>query len=421
MSSASPVIILLLPKTSYRNEDFLAAAEGLGVDVVAVQNNCHMLARSWSGVPLLSLPFDDLPQLISEVRKQTANRGVVGVVGVDDSGASIAQQLAQALGVETNAADSALLLGDKWQLRQLQHRLRLPAPDCVRVGAGDDAKPAAEDFPLVAKPLKLSASQGVIRVDEAAQLPGAMQRIRNILRAQNIPPNERDVLLESFVPGKEYALEAMMHEGNLHALALFEKPEPLDGPFFTETVYVTPPDLDPDRQLEFRRQVEMLCREAGWLNGPVHAEARVQAGKATILEVAPRTIGGLCSRLLIPLLGSSLESLVLGQALGRFRAPPSMATAAGVYMIPVPYPGLFEAVDGIERAKAIPGITGVTITVSIDEPLEPLPEGNKYVGFVFAAADTAVEVKHALAQAQRCLHVRLRRLLAPASTVQSVA
>jgi biotin carboxylase len=320
-----------------------------------------------------------------------------------------------------NAANSAQTLGDKWQLRQLQYRLQLPAPRSRCVNAGDDAATLAAEYPLVAKPLKLSASQGVIRVDEAEQLPAVVQRIRNILRAQNVPPDKRTLLLEDFVAGREYAMEAMMNNGVLHTLALFEKPEPLDGPFFTETVYVTPPDLERGVQREFHRQVELLCRTAGWLNGPVHAEARVLALTVTLLEVAPRTIGGLCSRLLIPLLGSSLESLVLGQALGKFEPAQPATTAAGVYMIPVPHPGLFESVDGIEQARNIPGITSITITVSVDEPLEPMPEGNKYVGFVFAASDSVDQVKEALVQAQRCLHVRLRRMLVPASTVKSVA
>lgn len=422
MNNASPVIILLLPKTSYRNQDFLAAAGALGMDVLAVQNNCHVLAESWNGAPLLSLPFDDPKVLVETVRRHVADSKVAAVIGVDDSGAAIAQQLAQALGVAANNPAAAQTLGNKWRFRQLQYRLRLPAPNTVRVAADTDiTESPVGAYPLVAKPLRLSASQGVIRVDHPGQLPAVLQRIRHILRAQNVPPDERTLLLEDFIAGKEYALEAVMHHGKLHTLALFEKPEPLDGPFFAETVYVTPPDLELAQQQEFSRQVELLCREAGWLNGPVHAEARVEPGRVTMLEIAPRTIGGLCSRLLIPLLGRSLESLVLDQALGRFEPLETASGAAGVYMIPVPHPGLFESVEGLEQAQNIPGITGITITASVDEPLEPLPEGNKYVGFVFAAADDATKVKSALAQAQGCLQVRLRRMLAPASSVQSVA
>jgi len=420
MSNASPLIILLLPKTSYRNQDFLGAADALGLDVLAVQNNCHVLAKTWNGVPLLSLPFDKPAALIDAVSRQTAGKTVTAVLGVDDAGAALAQQLAEALGVRVNATTSAQTLGDKWQLRRLQRRLQLPTPHCIRVSA-DATNPDVSGYPLVAKPLRLSASQGVIRVDQAEQLPMAMQRIRNILRAQNVPPAERELLLEDFITGKEYALEAMMHDGTLHALAVFEKPEPLDGPFFTETIYVTPPDIDVGLQRTFVLQVERLCREAGWHNGPVHAEARIHSDTVTVLEVAPRTIGGLCSRLLTPLLGTSLESLVLRQALGRFEVSSLATKAAGVYMIPVPYAGLFESVEGVEQALRVPGITGVTVTTSVDEPLEPLPEGNKYVGFVFAAADTADEVKTALTQARACLNVRLRRMLVPASTVKSVA
>jgi biotin carboxylase len=269
----------------------------------------------------------------------------------------------------------------------------------------------------VVKPLALSGSRGVIRADTPAALSEACERIGRILTEVHDPYERGHVLVEGFVPGPEVALEGILEAGRLRVLALFDKPDPLDGPFFEETYYVTPSRLPAQVRAGVAARVQEACRAYGLIRGPVHAEARLHAGDAWVLEVAARTIGGQCARLLHFGTGRGLEELVLAQASGLPLALEPPAEAAGVLMIPTPRAGLLRRVEGVLAALRVPFVEDVEISVREGYVLVPLPEGSAYLGFVFARAPTAELAERALREA----HARLTVVTVPLLSVMAAA
>jgi biotin carboxylase len=262
-------------------------------------------------------------------------------------------------------------------------------------------------YPCVVKPLMLSASRGVIRADDEGQFVGAVRRLEVILRtpdAAALGDIARQVLVEAFIPGREVALEGLLVRGELHVLALFDKPDPLDGPFFEETIYVTPSRLPTSVQSEIASCTARAARALGLQDGPVHAELRVNRQGASVIEVAARSIGGLCSRTLRFGTGLSLEELILRHALGMgITSLTRERRAAGVMMIPIPKAGVLKEVRGQVEARSVPGIEEIAITAHPGEDLVPLPEGARYPGFIFARAESPERVEAALREAHRRL------------------
>jgi biotin carboxylase len=279
-------------------------------------------------------------------------------------------------------------------------------PPFVVVRSADEALTAAEQltFPVVLKPISLSASQGVIRIDNAAGIPASVDRVRRIL-AKRGRPSDEPLLLENFTPGKEVAVEGLLSNGVLTILAIFDKPDPLNGPFFEETLYVTPSRLPRSNQNAICSVTSDASMALGLTEGPIHAELRVQGNQAWILEIASRSIGGLCARSLRFGLGVSLEQLILRHAVRLpIRETARTDAASGVMMLPIPRSGRLISVEGVEQAREIQGVAGVEITVSPGRDLVPLPEGSQYLGFVFARGYKPADVESTLRQA----HARIR-------------
>ncbi len=257
------------------------------------------------------------------------------------------------------------------------------------------------------KPLGLSASRGVLRVDDAASFSEAFRRVAAILADPEVRKRGGDcehLLVEEYMPGDEVALEGLLTSGELRVLALFDKPDPLEGPFFEETIYVTPSRLDAEVQRKIAAEVSRGCEALGLVHGPVHAELRLAAGEPRLLEVAPRTIGGLCARTLRFGAGISLEELILRHALGRPTTDLSREIrAAGVMMIPIPAAGVLGETRGLDEARGTPGVEEVTLTLRRGSKVVPLPEGNAYLGFIFARGERPQDVEASLRQA----HARL--------------
>jgi biotin carboxylase len=260
----------------------------------------------------------------------------------------------------------------------------------------------------VLKPLFLSASRGVMRADNPEQFAVAFQRLSALLCLPDVRqrggPLARQILVESFVPGQEVALEGLLIHGKLSVLAVFDKPDPLDGPFFEETFYVTPSRLPAAVQEAIATATGRAAHALGLRQGPVHAELRLHDVGPWVLEIAPRSIGGLCSRTLRFGPGLSLEELILQQALGV--DPTAQAreqTASGVMMLPIPQRGILQAVHGQDVAKQVPGIEDLTITIPPGQEVIPLPEGDRYLGFLFARHNHPAEVEAALREAYRHL------------------
>lgn len=401
-------LLLLLPTRTYRTEAFMDAAHTLGVHVVAAAERPSTLEDLAPGT-LLTLDFADPDASAARVAEWSRSRPLTAVVGVDDTTAVAAAAIAERLGLRASAPSAVTAARDKYQMRQCLAAAGVPVPRFRRIALKDDPVLASRRvaFPCVLKPLTLSASRGVIRANTADQFIAAVRRIDALLRRDDVSVSgdAADFLLaEAYVPGLEVALEGLLMQGRLHVLALFDKPDPLEGPFFEETLFVTPSRLPGDVQARIADVTAAACSALGLREGPVHAELRVNGDGPWILEVAPRSIGGLCSRTLRFGTGMTLEELILRHALGwpiesleRERRP------AGVMMVPIPRAGRLRAVEGREAAARVPDVEEVVITAHEGQELVPLPEGWQYLGFIFARADTPDAVEAAL----RSAHARL--------------
>jgi len=318
---------------------------------------------------------------------------------------------AHELGLPYNPAEAVRATRDKATLRGIFADAALPQPAYRVIGAGDDpvAACAAVGFPCVLKPVSLAASRGVIRVDDLAAVADAVAWIRAITAEAGRDPGE-PLLTEAFVPGTEVALEGLLVDGGLQVLALFDKPDPMNGPYFEETILVTPSRLDHGVQDEIVTFGAAAAAALGLVQGPIHAEARVDGDRVSLLEVAARSIGGLCGRSLrFGLLGTSLETTLLRSALG-YRGPPAkpQSPASGVMMLPIARTGTLSAVSGRERALAVPGIVDLELTIPIGSHVRPPPEADRYLGFIFARGTTPQAVENSLRQAHAELIIDIR-------------
>ncbi|HVS07519.1 MAG TPA: ATP-grasp domain-containing protein [Candidatus Dormibacteraeota bacterium] len=400
-------ILLLIPSRTYRTHDFMTAASRLDVEVVVGSEHRPALAGLMDGRHL-RLDFEDLSRSTERIVAFAQTRPLAAVVAVDDAGTLLAATAAQALGLPHNPVDAVEAAHDKAGMRERFAAAGLLTPRFTT--ADIDADPqtiaAAARFPCVVKPLDLSGSQGVVKVEDAASFPRVFTRVAAIVAACRPNGMRRSVLVEDFIPGEEVAVEALLRGGELEVLAIFDKPDPLNGPFFEETIYVTPSRLPPDRQRQIIATTARAGRALGLTDGPIHAELRLNDHGIWMLEVAARSIGGLCSRTLRFGSGISLEELILRHAAGLpMPSHQRESAAAGVMMLPIRDRGRLRAVEGQGEAKQVPGVDGLVITIPPGEPLVPLPEGDRYLGFMFARADSPAAVEAALRQAYAQLRV----------------
>jgi biotin carboxylase len=415
-------LLLLLPTTTYRTAAFLAAARKLGADVVIASERPHVFQEAQPD-RFLALDFLDVAKATAQVLAFARRRPIDAVVGVDDTTTVLATSLSAALSLPHSPVAAACAARDKYRMRQLLTQGGLPVPTHVLRSLDEDPVSSVRGvaFPCVVKPLILSASRGVMRADDEGQLIGAMRRLDAILRHPEVAvygDAARHALVERFVPGQEVALEGLLIDGTLHVLALFDKPDPLDGPFFEETIYVAPSRLPAGAQVEIASCAERAARALGLRDGPVHAELRVNGRGPWVVEIAGRSIGGLCSRTLRFGAGLALEDLILRQAL-RLDLPSLQreGRATGVMMIPIPRAGVLARVRGEAEALAVPGIEEITITAHPGDELVPLPEGARYLGFIFARGERPEQVETALREAHR----RLEFVTLPSRAAREVA
>lgn len=406
-------ILLLMKANTYRAADFLQAAQTLGVDVIRVVDMPQALAQE--GEDFLGVDFSN-PEAATETLVQYARqRAVQAILSVDDSGSLLAARANAALGLPHNAPQAAEAARDKYRMRALMADAGIAVPTFRRFTTADDPWRVAQlvTFPCVVKPLRLSGSQGVMRADDAPQLVAAIERLTRLLENLYGASEPLPYLVEGYIPGVEVALEGMLDQGQLHVLALFDKPDPLDGPFFEETIYVTPSRLSAQTQEAIRQATADAARALGLQRGSVHAELRINDRGPWLLEIAGRSIGGLCARTLRFGVDTSLETLILRQALGITLGDVNREQQArGVMMIPIPGAGLLKAVHGVEEAEAVPGVSEIEITAPLNNILKPLPEGDSYLGFIFARAQTPEEVEAALREAHGRLSFEVEQVIA---------
>ncbi|HET8532797.1 MAG TPA: ATP-grasp domain-containing protein [Methylomirabilota bacterium] len=411
-------LLLLIPTTTYRTEDFVEAARSLDVDLVIASDRPNVMAGEFPD-HLLTLPFSDPAASAREVREYAARRPLDAVVPVDDVTTVVASAVGEALGLRVNPLAAAQATRDKRVMRELLARAGVPSPPFTIVRVDEDPAAAARrmSYPCVLKPRVLSASRGVIRADDEAAFVAAFARIRAILREPEVAAlgeGTDSILVEGFVPGVEVALEGLLEDGALRPLALFDKPDPLDGPFFEETIYVTPSRLPAATQAAVADVAARAARALGLSDGAVHCELRLRAAaggalEPVVLEIAARSIGGLCGRTLRFGTGMSLEELILRRALGRpVDSLERERVAAAVMMIPIPRGGILEEVRGLDEARAIPHVEDVTISLHKGQEVVPLPEGSRYLGFIFSRAATPTQAEAALREAHRHLQLVIR-------------
>ena len=398
-----PRILLLMSTRTYRSKAFMNAARRLGVDVVVGSERRQALATRVPSTTL-AVDFRRPDRAARKIAESARKRPFDAVVGVDDDSTLVAAHAARALGLPHNSVESIRLTRDKYKVRRVLADAGLPSPHFTRLAIDDDpvAAAARAPYPCVRKPVALAASRGVIRADDPTEFADAFERIAAMLAADG--GHQRHLVVESFVPGPEVALEGLLTRGELRVLALFDKPDPLDGPYFEETIYVTPSRLPAAVQAGVEDVSRRAAAALGLQHGPFHAELRLGPGGPYMIDLAARSIGGLCSNALRFGTGLSLEELILRHAVGELEIPPDRERhAAGAMMLPIPKGGTLLAVRGRAEAEVVPGVEEIAITIPLGQHVVPLPEGDRYLGFVFARGETPADVVAALREAHRRL------------------
>jgi biotin carboxylase len=405
-----PRVLLLLPTTTYRTKAYIDAALKLGVDVVAASEISSSLQHQ-NSENLLTLSLFEPEAAAQEAAKYAKQFPVDAVVPVDEDTAVVSGFVAEAIGLKQNSVSAVQIAKNKRLMRQTLQKAQVRVPKFWPFTLDDDPREIATqvEYPCVVKPVFLSTSRGVMRVDNEEAFVDAIHRLENILQLPHIAKKggaaKRDILVEAFVPGVEVAVEGLLANGKLRVLAIFDKPDPLDGPFFEETIYATPSRLSGEIQKEIIETTEAATRAMGLTKGAIHAELRINEEGAWVIEVAARAIGGLCSRTLR--FGEekiSLEELILRQAIGEDVSHIERERqAAAVMMIPIPRSGKLREVFGVEAAKQVAHIEDVIITAHLTQELLPPPEGASYLGFIFSRAATPDVAEMALREAHQKL------------------
>jgi biotin carboxylase len=435
-------VLLLSHTTGYQLRAFNDAAERLGVDLVFATDRCDKLDDPWQD-RAVAIRFHALNESVHAIVERHVRQPIDGVIAVGDRPVTLAARAAAALGLPFHSVPGAVASADKRRSRAALAAAGLPAPNFSVFSAStpnpylptSGLRPPTSDvrFPVVLKPVGLSGSRGVIRANDAEEFTAALDRIRALLTRPDIRAArtglEDQIVVEHFIDGREFAVEGVVTRGLLQVFAIFDKPDPLDGPFFEETIYVTPSSLDGDEQARLIDHVARGARAVGLSHGPIHAECRMTVdGRIYVLEIAGRPIGGLCSHVLtlqrpgllkVPASqrdeqqSASLEEVLLrhsmGEPIGEWMRE---GVAAAVMMIPIPARGILRAVSGEEAARRVPGVTNVRVTAKIGQLLEPLPEAGSYLGFIFARGASAPDAERAVRDAHQSLTFEIAREIA---------
>jgi biotin carboxylase len=405
---SSATVLLLIPSHSYRTSDFMRAASDLDINVIVGIDTEFIVKTDQESV--IALDFSDPDKAAEAISQFRPEIDIDAILAVDDAGTLIAAKASQILELPHNSVSSVELTRDKYALRTALSVSRLPSPGYKLFDIAqseDDLRDIGDSmkYPVVLKPRGLSGSQGIIRADSCIEFTEAFSRIKGILESENSRKEcgadlLTSILVEDYVSGPEFALEGVLSRGNLTVLALFDKPDPLIGPFFEETIYVTPTRYSDDVQVQIISTVQSACRNLGLTHGPIHAEVRLEKNEVFLIDLAGRSIGGLCSRTLSFGSGLSLEEIILTHAVGDdINQLNRESLAAGVMMIPIPAAGIFQKVSGVDKAESISGIESVSIIPTSGDEVIPLPDGNEYLGFILGKGKSPQTVEKSLREA----------------------
>jgi hypothetical protein len=428
MTNPPKQLLLFTAKLGYQTRSLEEAAHKLGVQLVYVTDRCHQLEDPW-GDQAIAVHFETPDLAAYTVMEALRGRDVSGILALGDRPVAAAAYAARGLGVRYNHPAAVEACRSKLRMKEVFRDAGLsvpwfrnlpidPAPEPVLLGIS---------YPCVLKPLSLSASQGVVRANNREEFLAAAARVRRLLQSPEIlatrEANLDRMLVEGYIPGREVAVEGLLTDGALSILAIFDKPDPLEGPYFEETIYVTPSRLPESVQRAIEKCARDAARALGLSHGPIHAEFRVNEDGVWPLEVAPRPIGGLCARALRFPFGSPSDPIGLEELLIRHALElpgwnsPRERVASGVMMLPVPKSGILEGVSGENFARSIPGITELSITARLHDAIAAWPEGSSYLGFLFARGDTPEKVEQALRDA----HEKLSFTITPSLPIEHPA
>lgn len=415
-------MLLLATTTGYQTRMFAEAAARLGVEILYATDRCDQLEDPWRD-GAIAVRFHEEWRSVDALLKAVEKRPVQAVVAVGDRPTVLASYVSRLLGMPSHPPEAAAAARDKRLTRERLKAAGLLTPSFFAVPVGAEAESLVERlrFPVVIKPTVLSASRGVIRADDTLSFVTAFDRVRRLLASADVremrDPEADVIQIEEYIPGAEYALEGILENGVLRTLAIFDKPDPLDGPFFEETIYVTPSRVNQGIQHQIEEAVTKAIAALGLCHGPIHAECRVNSRGVFVLEVAARPIGGLCAKALRFVSGDStigFEEFLLRHALGEQMSEWQRETpASAVMMIPIPRSGVYRRVEGVDAATAVAGVTEIQITAKADQQLLALPEGSSYLGFIFARAARPEDAERAVRDA----HARLRFTIDPLVTM----
>lgn len=409
-----PRVLFLMPTKTYRTSAFLAAAQKLNLRVV-VGSEQQQALELFTHDKTLTLDFCEPEKAAQTILEFAQKSSIDAIIPVDEDTAVIASIASKSLSLPHNSPASAIAARQKHRMREILTRAGLPSPAYQVFSTRDEPEELAKkiEYPCVLKPLFLSSSRGVIRANEQAEFVSAFNKILSILAEPEIVKVDKKlsqrIMVERFVPGDEVALEGIFTDGRLKVLTIFDKPDPMEGPYFEETIYVTPSRHAEEIQNELADTVVEASTAMGIRHGAVHAELRINQDGVWLIEIAARSIGGLCSQVLRFEGDISLEELILRHAIGEnIESASREKLAAGVMMIPIPEAGILKEIHGVKEAESVTGIESIKITIPITQKVVPLPEGNRYLGFIFARGEKPEEVEQSLREAHQRLEFKIQ-------------
>ena len=366
-------LLLVIPENSYKSNDFVVAAEKLGIDFLIITDS-EQVSSKFSDTVIIN-KFD------AELNKNNLKKlkDVTHVLPVDHSALKFSGYLVDLLEVKGNKLESINLSMNKYESRKIFNSLLDIKVNNEIIKNIDDVNTFInKNGTSVLKPIYGTASKSVLKINNVEKNKEQIEKLMQDCFDQ-------DLVIEEYIDGKEYALEGTIINSELKKIVIFDKPVEYKHPYFEESIYITPSELSSEAEKRVVSIVDKACKKIGLEDGPVHVEFKINENQIFIIEINPRMIGGLCSRCLsFGLFKVSLEEIILHAFMNNeLKNIELLNNYVGVLMIPTPKSGKFISINKEELEK-IPNISNVEITVPEGSDLLEPPYGDKYLGFAFS-------------------------------------
>ncbi len=366
-------LLLVIPENSYKSNDFVVAAEKLGIDFLIITDS-EQVSSKFSDTVIIN-KFD------AELNKNNLKKlkDVTHVLPVDHSALKFSGYLVDLLEVKGNKLESINLSMNKYESRKIFNSLLDIKVNNEIIKNIDDVNTFInKNGTSVLKPIYGTASKSVLKINNVEKNKEQIEKLMQDCFDQ-------DLVIEEYIDGKEYALEGTIINSELKKIVIFDKPVEYKHPYFEESIYITPSELSSEAEKRVVSIVDKACKKIGLEDGPVHVEFKINENQIFIIEINPRMIGGLCSRCLsFGLFKVSLEEIILHAFMNNeLKNIELLNNYVGVLMIPTPKSGKFISINK-EELENIPNISNVEITVPEGSDLLEPPYGDKYLGFAFS-------------------------------------